>query len=304
MNSSPEPVLERDPLDVDPPRHQDHFLVLDVDALKRADAVGEREHLGLAERLGREPPTLAFVDHRRVEALLDRRPDRERRREVVAVDDEVGAVADPDLDDRREQLVGGVARRDVGETRLHAHPDERHQLPVLPHRVLGELAVTEPDPAFLVGACRVRLRQVHRHVDVVASRLERAFEDRRIQARVAGVEDDVRVDGARQLGDGLLRRGVDLGGHDAITAGVVLRRRDGGLRLGEVDVGDGDVLVRLTTRRDGHERRADPAGTHHEDAHRGDVNHVAKTMCPPVALPLIRSPQHFEWPAQRARQPG
>ena len=62
-------------------------------------------------------PRSTFVDDRRVEALLDRRPDRERRREVVAVDDEVGAVTDADLVDLAEQLVGGVAGRDVGEAR-------------------------------------------------------------------------------------------------------------------------------------------------------------------------------------------
>ena len=44
-------VLEGDPLGVDPARHQQHLFVLDVHALDRPDALGEVEHLRLAERL-------------------------------------------------------------------------------------------------------------------------------------------------------------------------------------------------------------------------------------------------------------
>ena len=102
MNSSPEAVLERHTLAVDPARHEQDLLVLDVDALDRADALGEVEHLGLRERLGREPAALALPDHGRIEALLDRRPDREGRREVVALDDEARAVSDPDLVDHEK----------------------------------------------------------------------------------------------------------------------------------------------------------------------------------------------------------
>ena len=55
MNSSPRPYLKVARLAVDPARHEEHLLVLDVDALDRADALGEVEDLGLAERRGREP---------------------------------------------------------------------------------------------------------------------------------------------------------------------------------------------------------------------------------------------------------
>ena len=123
MNSSPSPYLNVTRLQSITARHEQHLLVLDVHALDRADALREVEHLGLGERLGREPAAALLPDHRRVEALLDRRPDRERRREVVALDDEVGAVADPDLVDLREQLVGGVAREHVGRAGLDADPD-------------------------------------------------------------------------------------------------------------------------------------------------------------------------------------
>ena len=116
-------VLEGDAVAVDPAGDEQHLFVLDVHALDRADAFGEHEHLRLGERRGGVPPAVAFPDHRRVEALLDRGPDRERRREVVAVDHEVGAVADADLVDGGEQVVGGVAGEHVGEARLDADAD-------------------------------------------------------------------------------------------------------------------------------------------------------------------------------------
>ena len=46
-----EPVLERDAVAVDHARDEQHLLVLDVDALDRADPLGEVEDLGLGERL-------------------------------------------------------------------------------------------------------------------------------------------------------------------------------------------------------------------------------------------------------------
>ena len=55
-----EAVLERRALAVDPARHQEHLLVLDVDALDRADALGEVEDLGLGERRRGEPVPRSF----------------------------------------------------------------------------------------------------------------------------------------------------------------------------------------------------------------------------------------------------
>ena len=55
MNSSPRPYLNVTRSRVDPARHEEHLLVLDVDALDRPDALGEVEDLRLAERRRREP---------------------------------------------------------------------------------------------------------------------------------------------------------------------------------------------------------------------------------------------------------
>ncbi len=186
-----EPVLERHPPAVDPARDEQHLLVLDVHALDRADPLREVEHLRLGERRGREPAAVPLPDHRRVEALLDRRPDRERRREVVALDDEVRAVADPDLVDRREELVGRVSGEDVGGARLDADPDEREQALLLPCRCPLELVVAELDARQLVRALGVRLGEGHRHVEVRDARLEARVEDRHVEERVDGVQHRV-----------------------------------------------------------------------------------------------------------------
>ncbi len=83
MNSVPEPVLERDPPAVELARDEDDLLVLDVDAFHRTDSGREVEHLGLGERLRRVEAAVALPDQRRIQAFLDRRPDREGRSEVV-----------------------------------------------------------------------------------------------------------------------------------------------------------------------------------------------------------------------------
>ena len=129
---------------------------------------GKRNSLGFGERRGGEPAALALVDDRRVEALLDRRPDAERRGEGEALDHQVAAVAHADLVDRREQVVGGVAGDDVGEARLDAHADERQQAALGPLSVRRELRRAEHDADLVVGVGRMRRRQVHGHVEVVA----------------------------------------------------------------------------------------------------------------------------------------
>ena len=154
----------------------------------------------------REPAAVLLPDHGRVQALLDRGPDREARRELVPLDLQVRAVADADLVDRVEQLVGGVAREHVRHAGLDADPDEGELARVSSHR---SAAANCSSPSFtpasssrLVG---VRLRQRHRHVEVRRARVERAVEDRHHEARIDGVQDRVGAVWTGQLGDG---RGV------------------------------------------------------------------------------------------------
>ena len=59
---------------------------------------------------------------------------REGGGEVVAGHDQVGAVADADLVDVVEEVVGGVAGEDVGEPGLDAHAHQRQPAGRLPVR--------------------------------------------------------------------------------------------------------------------------------------------------------------------------
>ncbi len=183
--------------------------MLDVHALDRADPLREVEDLGLGERRGREPAAVLLPDHGRVEALLDRRPDREGGGEVVALDDEVRAVADADLVDLGEELVGGVAGEDVGGAGLDADADEREQALLLPRLGALELVVAELDAGLLVRVRRMRLGERHRHVEVRHAGLEARVEDRDVEERVDRVEDGVGSRLADQRDDRVLARRVD-----------------------------------------------------------------------------------------------
>ena len=61
-------------------------------------------------------------------------------REVVAGDDEVRPVADPELVDLGEEVVGRVAGEDVRQPRLDADPDEGQPARRLPARPTGRTA--------------------------------------------------------------------------------------------------------------------------------------------------------------------
>ena len=110
--------------------------MFDVDTFDRTDAVREFEHLGLAERRSGEPTPIPLVDHRRVQALLDRRPDREAGGEVVAGDGEIGAVADAEFLDLGEELISGVPGEDIGHAGFDSDADQGKSTRTLP--VAGE----------------------------------------------------------------------------------------------------------------------------------------------------------------------
>jgi hypothetical protein len=80
----------------------------------------------------------------------------------------------------------------------------------------------------------VRLGEVHRHVHVGAAGLERRLEDGVVQARVAGIDDDVDLVGLRQGHDVGPLTGVNLGGGEPGWVVKNLQRVDAALF---VDVG-------------------------------------------------------------------
>ncbi len=279
MNSSPRPYLNVARSAVHPARHQQHLFVLHVDALHRADALGELEDLRLAERRRREPATVLLPDDGRVEALLDRGPHGERRGEdlvaVVVGHHEVRAVAGAELVDLGEQVVGGVAREHVGEPGLDTDADQRQPARGLPLLGLGELLVAELHPALLVRRLGVRLRQAHRHVEVVGTRRERAVEDRHVEDRVDRVHHVGDLVLASERLDGARVGGVDLGGHEP----VVVQRVDRLARARLVVVGDHADLEEVTARGDGGERRADAAGADQQDPHVSHFPRRRQTWC-------------------------
>ena len=241
-----ESVLERRALTVDPARHQQYFLVLDVDALHRADAFGKIEDLRFAERLGDEPATVLLPDHRRVEALLNGGPDGERRREVVSLHGEVGAVTNAEFVNIAEHGVGRVAREHVGQPRFDAETNQRQPPRCLPLRLGCELLITEFDPGQLVGLIRMALGQTHRHIEIVSAAGQCAVEDRHHKAGVDGIDHVGDALLAHQLGNRFGRTCVDAG---RAEAGIVDRV---GRLLGpdRVVIGHHDVLEEIPPHRD------------------------------------------------------
>ena len=61
----------------------------------------------------------------------------------MSLDDEVRAVPDTDLVDRREEVVGGVPREHVGKTGLHTDADQGEGVTRLPGVGELELLVAE-----------------------------------------------------------------------------------------------------------------------------------------------------------------
>ena len=195
MNSSPSPYLKVTRLQSTQRGIEQHLFVLDVHALDGTDALREHEGLRLGERRRGEPPAVPLPDHRRVEALLDGRPDREGRCEGVASHLEVGAVAHAALVDRAEQLVGRVPGEHVRQPRLDPYAHQGQPPRFLPGRRLGELLVAQLHAGFFVGALGMGVRQRHRHVEVGGAGVERAAEDRHHEARVGGVQHMRGADG-------------------------------------------------------------------------------------------------------------
>ena len=259
-----QPVLERHPLAHHPAWDQHHLLVLDVDALELADPLREPEHLRLRERRGGVEAAPALPHQRRVQALLDRRPDRERGREVIALDDQVGAVAHADFTDSREQLIRGVAGKHVRQAGLNAHTHERQQPGLLPGLVLGELVLSQQRPRAFVGPAGVGPRGRQRHVQVGDPGLERGAEDGHVQAGIARVQDRVGRHPADQRHHVGGVGGVDALGREAPR--LAEARHDRPHALGG-DVREHHPLERRPALGDRGEGRSDTTGSHDQDLH-------------------------------------
>ncbi len=262
-----EAVLEGRPLAVDPARHQEHLLVLDVDALDRPDALGEVEDLRLAERRGGEPatPSSQITGGLRHSSIVVHIENDGAKISLPSssVTTRLAPSRVPSSSISREQVVGGVPREHVGEPGLDADPDQREPPRALPLLGHGELLVAELDAASSYGARGCGFDRRHRHVEVVGAGGERTVEDRHVEDR---------VDGVHHVGDPVLRHsavtesadgGVDLRRDEAVVAERLDRLR----RAGPVVVGDHAELEEVATRRDRGEGGSDAAGADQQDSH-------------------------------------
>ena len=155
-------------------------------------------------------------------------------------------------------------REHVGRARLDADPDQGEQARLHPVLVLGELVVAELDVRLGVRVLGMRLREGRRHVEVGHARLQARIEDLGVEARVGGVEDDVRLHVADQRNDRVLARGVHAGRVETV---VLAEPVDDGLWPRRVEVGQGDALEEGAALGDRGERGADFTGADDEDSH-------------------------------------
>ena len=263
MNSSPSAYLKVGLLDALEPvgvvADLDDLFVLDVADLDLADALGQPELLELGERLD-GVDVAVLVHDGGVVALLDGRPDAEAEADALGAGDlEVAAVADADVVDLVEEVVGGVAGEVVGHAGLDAEAGERVLADLLELGAERVLVVAELLAALVDRVGRVRLAERHGGVEVVHLRLERGLQQRRVEVRRAEVHEDVDAVLLGQRGHGVHVARVDLLGDEA----RVLERGDevGGalavvvrhhhllepLTLGVATLGDrGDRLTHTT----------------------------------------------------------
>ena len=188
MNSSPRPYLKVTRLASTQRGIEQHLLVLDVDALDRPDALREVEDLRLAERRRSCTSRGPLPDHRRVEALLDGRPDRERGREVVPGDGR--GLPRPGRRPRRSRRTGGRPRtgrtRPRGPARRRSRPG-RAALP-LPTR---PATANCSSPSFTpVRACGSSLEDRRAHGD---ERQNRGRKNHRNHAAGVHLQGNVRA---------------------------------------------------------------------------------------------------------------
>jgi hypothetical protein len=145
-----------------------------------------------SENGGKVKKASLLLPHQRgVEALLDRRPDGEHRRERNALDPQVAARPDVDVVDLVEQVLGRVRDEHLHETRTDADSEECEPVALAPRGIHRELLVTQHATRRVVRVRRVGLGHADGGVHVVGTGGERAEEHRHHEARVDSVHHQV-----------------------------------------------------------------------------------------------------------------
>ena len=159
----------------------------------------------------------------------------------------------------REQVIGRIASKHVGHPGLDPDAHKR-ELPALGPRIGHcELRRTQHDSRLRVRPFGVWFRQVHRHVEVVASGLERGVENRWVEPRVARVDDRIDRFGTRERDDrGLIGR-VECSSLEP----RIVTSLDGDLGTRRVEIGDDDSRQDVRFGRSTRNRRTDTTRAHH-----------------------------------------
>ena len=161
-------------------------------------------------------------------------------------------------------MILRVAGEDVGQARLDADADQRQPAGGRPRLGARELLVTELHAGPLVGRLGIRMRQRHRHVEVIGTGRERALEDRHHEARVDRVEDVADPVLPAERRDVLGARCIDPGRDEPWIAGLPGDRPIG---AGAVVVGHDHALEERPSRGDRDDRAADATRADDEDPH-------------------------------------
>jgi hypothetical protein len=121
-----------------------------------------------------------------------------------------------DLSDLIEEVPSGVGGEDVGEARVHAHPEQGQAARTLPGVRQLELIVSQLHPGQLEGPLGGGggwgTGQARSRVDVVHARLQGALEHGHHEGRVDRVHGQVHRVAPREPGDGGRVRRVDTRG--------------------------------------------------------------------------------------------
>src|SRR5262249_54856435 len=145
---------------------EQNLLMLHVDHIDRADASWKIKNFVLGERFSGKPAFAFFVDDRRIQTLLDRRPDRKVRSELITVDGDVRTIPDANFIDLVEEKIMRIPREYIGHTRLHAKAYQRKVSRALPIPGFLKLVISQFDSGLVERVLRVRLRQGHRHIHI------------------------------------------------------------------------------------------------------------------------------------------
>ena len=248
--------------------------MFDVDTLNRANALGKDKDFRLAKGRSREPAPILLPNHGRIEALLNRGPDaKARRKNLVAVvvhDDEVRPIACTEFVNAAEQVVDGIAGKNVRQTGLNAHAHERQASGVFPLTVGRKLRIAQLDVSFLVWCRGVGLGERHGHIEVIGGGGERTLKNGGHKLwlhRIHHVRCSVTPS---HLGHAVCARRVNGIGHKSIRNHIAVLRadpRDGAFRACRIVVGHNRDLPERATSKNLCHSVAHATGSHDKNAH-------------------------------------